>query len=370
MINTKDFFNYLNSHGLEFYVGVPDSLLANLYACIEDNCGKNNNIIAANEGNAVAIAAGYHLATSKIGIVYMQNSGIGNAVNPLLSLIDEEVYKIPMLLLIGWRGEPNTEDEPQHKKQGIVTEPLLSSMDIKTIILSENYKQQINECINYMVATEKAAAVIIKKDTFSPYANLKIYNPYTLNREKALEIIINSLSDDDFIVSTTGKSSREIFEIRKKNLQTHSHDFLTVGSMGHAASLAFGVSINSDKNIFCIDGDGAFLMHMGGLAIIAQNADKNFNYILINNGSHESTGGQPTVGFNINIKKILEAFGFKNIYTAEKVNEVKNYITRLKENKDLSALIINTGLYSRKDLGRPELNPKENKAGFMKALQS
>jgi len=269
MIDTKIFFNYLISQGLEFYAGVPDSLLVNLCACINDNCKKNNNIIAASEGNAIAIAAGYHLATSKIGVVYMQNSGIGNAVNPLLSLIDEDVYKIPMLLFIGWRGEPNTEDEPQHKKQGVVTEPLISSMDIKTIILSEDYEPQIKNCVRYIKDTGKAAAILIKKDTFSPYINLKNHNVYVLNREKALEIIISSLSDDDFIVSTTGKSSREIFEIRKKNMQMHSHDFLTVGSMGHAASLAFGISTNSNKNIFCIDGDGAFLMHMGGLAIIA-----------------------------------------------------------------------------------------------------
>ena len=369
MINTKNFYDFLVSRGFDFFTGVPDSFLANLCACIENNCNKKNHIIAANEGNAIAIASGYHVATSKIAVVYMQNSGIGNSMNPLLSLSHESVYKIPMLLLISWRGEIGTADELQHQKQGEITESLLKSLDIEYDILNENYEKQIEDYINDMSKTGMSKALIIKKDTFSPYNNMVAPNPYKLNRESVLEIIINSLSENDFIVSTTGKSSREIFEIRNKNLQTHSHDFLTVGSMGHAASLAFGMSINSQKNIFCVDGDGAFLMHLGGFRAIAQNARNNYKYILINNGAHESAGGQATVAFNIAIDKILEAFGFKNVYIANTENEVKEGIEKLKESKILSALIINVEASSRKNLGRPTSNPLDNKIEFERELR-
>lgn len=368
MIKTKEFYDYLISKKLDFFAGVPDSLLKNLCSCIKENSDKKNNIITANEGNAVAIASGYHLSTSKFGVVYMQNSGIGNAVNPLLSLADEEVYSIPMLLVVGWRGEPNTKDEPQHKKQGRVTHSLFETMGIETIILEENYRQQIDYCFNYMKQNNKPIALIVKNDSFTEYNSLKEVSQYTLTRECALENIIKSLNDNDFIVSTTGKTSREIFEIREKNNQGHSNDFLTVGSMGHTASIAFGMSLNTDKNIYCIDGDGSFLMHMGGIAVIAQNANENFKYILINNGAHESVGGQPTVAFNIKIDEILKAVGFKNVYVATTVDEISNGILHLKE-ENLYALIIYTKQGSRDDLCRPTISTIDNKISFMGKME-
>ena len=367
MINTKQFYDYLVNKNLDFFVGVPDSLLKNLCACIKENSDSKHNIIAANEGNAVAIACGYHMSSNKYAVVYMQNSGLGNTVNPLLSLADEEVYNIPMLLVVGWRGQPGKKDEPQHVKQGKLTLPLLKTMGIEYMILDDNYQEQIDKCYEYMKNTNKPVALIVRKDSFEDYNITKDKNDYTLTREEALDTIIKELNDDDFIVSTTGKTSREIFELREKNNQGHSNDFLTVGSMAHTSSIAFGLCLNTDKNVYCIDGDGSFIMHMGGLAVIAQNPCDNFKYILINNGAHESVGGQPTVGFNIKIDEILKAVGFKKVYQATTEEEIKEAIDKMKDDT-MGALIIYTKQGSRKDLGRPTTTPIENKEALMKKL--
>ena len=368
MINTKDFYNTLIDYNFDFFTGVPDSLLKEFCLCIND-LSKNNHIITANEGNAVAIASGYNITTSKYGVVYMQNSGLGNIVNPLLSLADEKVYNIPMLFIIGYRGEPNTKDEPQHIKQGELTLSLLETLGVKYLILNEDYQEQIKYCYDYIKQTNKPIALVVKKDTFSKYdINLKSDNKNTLSREESLSIIIDNLEQDDFIVSTTGKTSREIFEIREKNNSNHSNDFLTVGSMGHTSSLALGISLNTDKNIFCIDGDGSFIMHMGGLAVAIQNAKDNFKYILINNGCHESVGGQPTIANNIDIEKILLGFGFKKVCIVNNENEL---ILAIKEQKKKSkvAIIVNTNDESRKDLGRPTTTPIYNKEQFQKKIR-
>ncbi|GHU57962.1 sulfopyruvate decarboxylase subunit beta [Clostridia bacterium] len=297
----------------------------------------------------------------------MQNSGIGNAVNPLLSLADSTVYSIPMLLVVGWRGEPNTLDEPQHKKQGAVTLELFKTFDIPAIILEEDYKSQIDYCVRYMKDNGKPIALIVKKSSFSEYSFHKEECGYTLTREFSLTQIIDALDDRDFIVSTTGKTSREIFEIREKNNQSHSNDFLTVGSMGHASSIAFGLSLHTEKTVYCIDGDGAFLMHLGALAVIAQKCGANFKYILINNGAHESVGGQPTVAFDIDIPKILSGMGFTNVYTAKTSAEIKDGVRRLKK-EGAAALVIYTKQGSRTDLGRPTITPADNKICFMRKV--
>ena len=368
MIDTKKFYDYLISKQLDFFAGVPDSLLKNLCACIKDNSDKTHNIITADEGNAIALASGYHIASGNYGVVYMQNSGIGNAINPLLSLADEEVYSIPMLLVVGWRGEPGVKDEPQHIKQGKVTIPLFESMGIEYVILDEDYENKIDYCYKYISENNKPIALIVRKGIFEEYKDIKETNKYTISREEALESIIECLNKDDFLVSTTGKTSREIFEIRERRKEKHSNDFLTVGSMGHTSSIALGMSIGSNKDIYCIDGDGSFIMHMGMFAIIPQVANKNFKYILINNGAHESVGGQATVGFNIDIEKTLLSFGFKNVYKATTIEEVKEYMSNLKEEK-LQALVIYTKLGARENLGRPTISPKENKKEMMKLLK-
>lgn len=367
MIDTQAFYDYLKEKNFDFFAGVPDSLLKNLCACIKHNTDKRNNIIAANEGNAIALAAGYHISSHKYGVVYMQNSGIGNTVNPLLSLADEEVYSIPMLLIVGWRGEPGVKDEPQHVKQGKVTLDLFKAMDIETVILDKNFKKQITYCANYIKKHQKPIALIVKKGMFSEYKVDKPKNPYSLLREQALKVVLDNINKEDFIVSTTGKTSREIFEIREARKEKHNHDFLTVGSMGHTSSIALGMSLATDKNIYCIDGDGSFIMHMGAFAVAPTVAKSNFKYILINNGAHESVGGQPTVSFNINIKELLLSVGFKNVQEAKTEDEIKEAMSNM--DTSLSALIIYTKCGSREDLGRPTISPVENKKSMMKEFK-
>ena len=365
MVETKKFYDKLISSGIDLFTGVPDSLLADFCACVKENTPKEKNIIAANEGNAVGIASGYHISSGKYAVVYMQNSGLGNTVNPLLSLADEDVYRIPMLLIIGWRGEPGKKDEPQHVKQGKLTLPLLECMGIEYQVLGDNFETQLETALDYIKNNNKVYALVVQKGTFTEYSIKKEAARFSIKREQALETIISELSDDDFIVSTTGKTSREIFEIREKNNQSHSHDFLTVGSMGHTSSIALGMAIGCNNNIFCIDGDGSFIMHMGAVGINADNSPDIFKYILINNGAHESVGGQPTVAFNLNIEEILKASGFENIFSATSENEVRASIRAIK-NKRKAALIIYVNQGSREDLGRPTISPEANKIDMMK----
>ena len=367
MIDTKEFYDYLINNSIDFFTGVPDSLLSNLCACIKTNSSKEKNIISANEGNSIAMAAGYFLSTGRIGCVYMQNSGQGNAINPLLSLADEDVYSIPMLLIIGWRGEPGKHDEPQHVKQGKVTLTLLEAMGIEYAILSEEYQKQIDYAVNYMKTYNKPYAIIVKKGTFTSFSIEPEKTNFELTREEALKSIISQLDEDDIIVSTTGKTSREIFEIREYNHQGHSNDFLTVGSMGHTASIAFGMAIGTDRNIWCIDGDGSFIMHMGSIAVVGSNMPKNFKYILNDNNAHESVGGQPTCSKSIDIPSIIKACGFKNIIIAETKEEIEKGIERMRIENSI-AMILHTKQGSRDNLGRPTTSPQENKKALMKKL--
>lgn len=368
MIVTPDFYDELINNKIDTFFGVPDSLLKDICAYITINTPKEKHIITANEGNAIAIAAGKYIATGIPALVYMQNSGFGNAVNPLISLADEAVYKIPMLLMIGWRGEPGKKDEPQHVKQGSITRELLDTMGIKYIILSDNYKYEVQEAVNYMTNESKPVALLVKKGMFSEVKLNKTINIFNLSREESLDLIISKLDKKDIVVSTTGKTSREIFELREKYNQSHENDFLTVGSMGHTSSIAMGISLYTDKNVYCIDGDGSLLMHLGSLGIAAKNVKSNFKYILINNGSHESVGGQPTIGFDISIDNVLIGLGFKNVYTAETISEINDYFDELEDN-ELTALIINTKQGSRSDLGRPTKTPQENKEALMEFIK-
>lgn len=365
MIDTKAFYCALIRHEFDFFTGVPDSLLKELCCCIDDNAAPSRHITAANEGNAVAIASGYHVATGRYGVVYMQNSGIGNAINPLLSLSDPRVYDIPMLLIIGYRGEPGTKDEPQHITQGELTLPLLDTLGIHYAVLKENYESQLAECLHCVKELHRSAALIVRKDTFSTYQTMSAWHeelPFT--RESALETIIRELKQDAYIVSTTGKTSREIYEIRERFGMSHSNDFLTVGSMGHTASLALGISLFTDQKIYCIDGDGSFIMHMGGVAVAAQNAGDHFRYILINNGCHQSVGGQKTIADQINLTKLLSAFGFPEVYSVNNAHALQKH---LRNNRKI-AIVVNVNCHARDDLGRPTATPIENKILFQDRL--
>lgn len=367
-IDVKAFYDQLVDNELDFFCGVPDSLLKSFCSYVSEVEDKSKNIITANEGNAVGIACGYHIASGKCGVVYMQNSGEGNAINPLLSIADPAVYSIPMLLIIGWRGEPGVHDEPQHVKQGAVTLSILETMDIPYEILGDNWEKQLRDVIRIMNEESRPVALVVRKGLLSAYPYLPDENDAPLCREEALELILSKTDEDDFIVSTTGKTSREIFEIREARGQTHSQDFLTVGGMGHTSSIAFGMAVGTDKNVYCIDGDGSFLMHMGAAAVIAQNAPDNFKYILNNNEAHESVGGQPTVAGRIDVSAVLKSCGFEKIIEARERGEILQGMDDLARNKK-TALVVTTHQGSRSDLGRPTISPVENKQAMMRAFE-
>ncbi|MDR1862753.1 MAG: phosphonopyruvate decarboxylase, partial [Treponema sp.] len=309
MIKPEFFYTNLINNGVNFFTGVPDSLLKSFCAYISDHAGEENHIIAANEGGAVALASGCHLATGKIPLVYMQNSGTGNAANPLLSLADGDVYGIPLILLIGWRGEPAFHDEPQHVKQGKVTCALLEAMGIPFAVMSDDeteLEKQMNACYACLKENNSPYALVARKDTFAPYALQKVeQNQGEMSREEAIEEILKGSSPQGIYFSTTGMASRELYEIRERLGQGHGRDFLTVGSMGHASQIALGAALyKPDLVVTCLDGDGAALMHLGSLGIIGSRKPRNFRHIILNNGAHDSVGGQPTVGFKVDFAAI------------------------------------------------------------------
>ncbi len=371
MLDSSIFYKQLEAEGIAFSAGVPDSLLKNFCAYLSE---KGNDIITANEGGAIALAAGYHMATHNIPLVYMQNSGFGNIVNPLTSLVDKEVYSIPMLLMIGWRGEPGIKDEPQHRKQGRISEALLDTLEIKYAILSKNEalaKQQVKDAFQYMRTHNEPYAFLVQKDTFGKYELEKQAAAYPLSREAAIHLVLNHLSESDIIVSTTGKASREVFEYRANNRQSHSNDFLTVGCMGHASKIALGIALHkSDRTIVCLDGDGAAIMHLGAMAIIGSSAPPNFKHILLNNGSHDSVGGQPTVGHDIDFLKIAEACNYKKVFRASTEQELKKILPEFLNQEGPLILEIKIAKGARADLGRPTKTPIENKKALMANLKS
>lgn len=378
MIKTEELFNYLKSKGMDFYTGVPDSLLKNFCSYVTDNSPSGKHIINSNEGAAVALAAGHFLSTGNPAIVYMQNSGLGNAINPLLSLADPEVYGIPMILIIGWRGEPGKKDEPQHIKQGKVMSGMLDSMGIQYEHLNKDttdFQQTVDNIFNKISSGKCPAALIISEGTFDEYklrkTGNKNHSDLKLQREDAVKIIIDNISENDVIVSTTGKTSREVFEYREEKGQGHQNDFLTVGSMGHCSQIALGIALEkTDKQIYVLDGDGAVIMQMGSLAISGSEAPENFKHIVINNGAHDSVGGQPTAGFEINFQDIAKACGYKFVSSAENETDILNEFIKLKESRGPSFLEIKVNKGARNDLGRPTATPQQNKQVFMKFLQS
>lgn len=376
MLSSKIIYDYLIKHDVNFFTGVPDSLLKDFCSYITDNTNKNNHIIAANEGNALSLGIGYHLSTNKIPLIYMQNSGLGNIINPLLSLADINVYSTQALLLIGWRGEPGVKDEPQHKKQGRITLDLLETMEIPYKILSSEDTEasaldKISATLETIESKNQVAALIVKKNTFEKYSLKKINSSsYKMNREDAIKVIIDQLTNEDIFISTTGVTSRELFEYRECQGQTHENDFYTVGGMGHANQIALGIAMQNKKtNVYCLDGDGALLMHMGSIAIVAQQNCNNYKHILFNNGSHDSVGGQPTVGYDINLQDIARSCGYKYVLYADNQDNLISAINNMKTLDGCCFLEIKVNKGFRDNLGRPTASPLENKKAFMLFLE-
>lgn len=374
MINPKFFIDKLGLLGINYFTGVPDSLLKNICAYISDNVDAQHNIIAANEGGAVALAAGYYLATGKIGCVYMQNSGEGNIINPLASLTDKEVYNIPVLLLIGWRGRPGVHDEPQHIKQGKITTGLLNIMGINYDVLSKEENKaaiQIEKAIATMQATNEVYALVIEKDTFDSYVLQQVQNNnLTMTREEAIQMVAAAINEKDIVVGTTGMISRELFEYRESVNEGHARDFLTVGAMGHASQIALGIAMEkTNRTIWCFDGDGASIMHMGSMAITASKAPKNYIHVVFNNGAHDSVGGQPTVGFNIDIPAVAKAVGYKDALCIDSKELLDKALKTMNAVEGPILLEVKVKKGNRKELGRPTTTPKQNKEALMEFLK-
>ncbi len=365
----EDFCTYLNKNDIDFFCGVPDSLLKDICAYFANNIDEKKHIITANEGNAIALAAGYYLATGKIALVYMQNSGIGNAINPLLSLTDEDVYNIPLLMLIGWRGEPGIKDEPQHKKQGKVTDKILEAIGVEYSLLSDTPKEaqsQVKFACDYMQKTKKPYALIVKNNTFEKYLLKKSDNNFEMTREEAITVIVDNLKENDVIVSSTGLISRELYEYREKLNQPHYRDFLTVGSMGHSSSIAMGIALQKPyQNVYCFDGDGAAIMHLGALPAISSQKLENFKHIIFNNEVHDSVGAQPSCANIINFKNLADSCGYDNTYSVKTKTGLLNILSEFINTKGANFLEIKVKSGYRKDLGRPSKELIEAKENFM-----
>ena len=371
MINPKSFYDHLTSHS-DFITGVPDSLLKEFNACVLNEHPKNNHIIAPNEGTSIGLAIGNYISTGKVPIVYMQNSGIGNAVNPLMSLADKDVYGVPMLVIIGWRGEPGVKDEPQHFKQGLIQEDLLKAMQLEYRILdsgNQNWSALLNDMYSSAITNQCPQVLLVRKGTFDSYKLGDDEQMDLESRESAINTVIEALGMDSIFVGTTGKASRELFELRVSRGESHESDFLTVGGMGHASAIATGISMNTKKRVVCLDGDGALLMHMGGLVSTAHYSSPNFVHVVINNGVHESVGGQPTLIKYVDLKNLAIASGYHKAYSVRTASEF-NQICEMGELGNGAVLIeyvVKPG--ARKDLGRPTHGPKDNIQSLIRNLK-
>lgn len=358
----------------DFFTGVPDSQLKPLcnYLMSKYGIGKNH-IIAANEGNCVALAAGYHLATGKVPVVYMQNSGLGNVINPVASLMNDKVYAMPCIFFVGWRGEPGVHDEPQHIYQGAVTIKLLEDMDIRTFVITkETTRAEVVAQLKDwepLLDAGKQVAFVVKKGALEFDGKVKYQNGNKLVREEIVRHIV-AVSDTDPIVSTTGKASRELFEIREANNQGHQYDFLTVGSMGHSSSIAMSIALQKpDKKVWIIDGDGALLMHMGAMALLGTSNPDNIVHVVINNGAHETVGGQPTVMSKVDLVMVAKGCGYQHVVSVDSLEDLDRELQLAKQRNGLSMIEVKCAIGAREDLGRPTTTAQQNKLAFMAELR-
>ena len=369
-MKAENFAKILNA---DFYTGVPDSQLKALCNYLMHTYGIDPKH-HVNEGNCTALAAGYHLATGKVPVVYMQNSGEGNIINPVASLLNDKVYAIPMIFVIGWRGEPGIHDEPQHIYQGEVTLKLLEDMGILYFVIGKDTTEEEVSAAMQEFRKEldrgEDVAFVIRKGALSYEEKVEYRNDNPMIREEIIRHIVQA-SGEDPIVSTTGKASRELFEIREHNGQSHKYDFLTVGSMGHSSSIALGVAVQKPgTKVWCVDGDGAVLMHMGSMAVLGSTAPENMVHIVINNGAHETVGGMPTVAADIDLVSIAKACGYPHAVSVTTYEELDRELTAAKERETLTFIEVKCGIGAREDLGRPTTTALENKQNFMEYLKN
>ena len=361
--------------GIDFFTGVPDSQLKGLCDTLYATLGvKEKHIVAANEGNAIGLCAGHYLATGRPAMCYMQNSGLGNTVNPLASLMDAQVYAMPCLLVIGWRGEPGVKDEPQHVKQGQVTLSQLDLLDVPYMVLDKTMTDADFDAafaaIRAHLVAGRTAAIVVKKGALTCSAKPVYGNRHSMTREEAVGVIARLAGSRDAFVSTTGKLSRELFELREAAHQGHERDFLTVGSMGHASMIALGIALEKpDRRIWCLDGDGAALMHLGAMAVIGQRKPRNLVHVVINNGAHETVGGMPVCEGGLDLCAMAMAAGYRSVCRANSPETLLDAVDAAMTAGELAFIEVMCAVGARDDLGRPTTTPQENRDALMAFLQ-
>ena len=368
MIDAKQFIKELKKIDINFFCGVPDSLMSEFSKSLHFDFDDENHIISTNEGSAISTAMGYYLSSSKIPLVYMQNSGLGNFINPYTSLLNKEVYDIPFILLVGWRGEPKSKDEPQHVFQGKITLNLLELLEINYLIIDSNSTvKEIIKKIEIAINNGKQLALVIRKNTFKKDQRMFEINSHLPKRKDALKAIIQIFSTDSIFISTTGKLSRELYELRKENNKEYD-DLYVVGGMGHASSISLGVLQNiKNKNVVCLDGDGSLLMHLGSLGLFGEKTYKNFYHVVFNNSSHESVGGQPNIYINLDRDRLYKSLGYKSFFKFSELDNLKNiHLNKINRPTLIEISVQNS---SSADLIRPETPPINNKIKFMKKIK-
>ncbi len=376
MIDPARFLEVCRAQGITFFTGVPDSLLKHLNTQIMATLPREQHVIAANEGAAAGVAIGHYLRTGAPAAVYLQNSGFGNLVNPLLSLADPDVYGIPMLLIVGWRGQPGVADEPQHVTQGRVMGPLLDAMELPWTVLPPEpaaAERCVAEAVSQAVAHCRPYVLMVEKGTFGePSAAPPAAPPAgtALSREEALKALVDAVGPEPVIVSTTGMLSRELFEHRVARGESGERDFLTVGGMGHASAIALGVAMREpQREVWCFDGDGALLMHLGNLAVIADHAPDRFFHVVFNNGVHDSVGGQPTSIDRVDVAATARAVGYRYAASTAQIGSLAGEVATMRSYGGPALLELTVRPGSRPDLGRPTRTPAESKRAFMAALR-
>nr|ACG70832.1 phosphonopyruvate decarboxylase [Streptomyces fradiae] len=377
MIRPDVLAGYLAAEGVSLYCGVPDSLLKEFNAYVGDGASGVDHVTAANEGNAVGLAVGHYLRTGSPAVVYLQNSGIGNAVNPLTSLADPEVYGIPMILLIGWRGQPGVPDEPQHRKQGRIMPALLDALELPWSVLPADEEEAgaaVRKAVAHSVATRTPYAFLVEKGTFAPAgvpaaASATGQESGLPTREEALGALIGEIGGGQVVVSTTGMLSRELYEHRVRAGAEAEIDFLTVGGMGHASSIALGIALRErEREVWCLDGDGALLMHLGALPVIAEHGPPSYFHVVFNNGVHDSVGGQPTSIGQVDVPALARNSGYRHAVTLSSLADLPGELARLRATGGPALLELRIRPGSRGDLGRPAVTPAESGAAVLRAL--
>lgn len=374
MIDPKQLVDSLADFGVDFVCGVPDSLMEPLCTYLS-TLPSDQHVLAANEGAAVGLAIGHYLGTDRPALVYLQNAGIGNAINPLVSLAHPGVYGIPMLLLVGWRGQPGNTDEPQHLTQGKQMEPLLEAMEFPWTTLPRDPDQAIaclDEALRVAKTQSSPYVVLVEKGTFAPYEDDREEGPADSGlstREAALVALLDTTGDEGIYVATTGMLGRELYEYRERTGASAERDFLTVGGMGHACSIALGLAqTRPDREVWCLDGDGSALMHLGSLAVIADQAPENLFHVVFNNGVHDSVGGQATVMGSVDLAAAATALGYRFATSVSDVTTLGGVVTEMRTRSGPGLIDLRVRPGNREGIGRPGRSPAEAKATFMASL--